>query len=98
MSALIEIEDLRTRIPLRSGTVHAVDGLSFEGGEPGLAPERLDGLVDHFLGVRPRPHHAATTAYQERHRDHCSDNSSHGCIAFVQSSVDETARRSHRDP
>ena len=30
MAALLEVEDLKTRIPLRSGTVHAVDGLSFE--------------------------------------------------------------------
>jgi oligopeptide/dipeptide ABC transporter ATP-binding protein len=30
MAALIEVEDLKTRIPLRSGTVHAVDGLSFD--------------------------------------------------------------------
>jgi oligopeptide/dipeptide ABC transporter ATP-binding protein len=30
MAKLLEVEDLRTRIRLRSGTVHAVDGLSFE--------------------------------------------------------------------
>jgi peptide/nickel transport system ATP-binding protein len=30
MAPLLQVEDLRTRIPLRSGTVHAVDGLSFE--------------------------------------------------------------------
>ncbi len=30
MAPLIEVVDLKTRIPLRSGTVHAVDGLSFE--------------------------------------------------------------------
>jgi len=30
MAALLEVEDLKTRIPLRRGTVHAVDGLSFE--------------------------------------------------------------------
>src|ERR1700685_827933 len=30
MAALIEIEDLKTRIPLRSGVVHAVDGLTFD--------------------------------------------------------------------
>ncbi len=30
MSRLLEVEDLRTRIRLRSGTVRAVDGLSFE--------------------------------------------------------------------
>ena len=30
MARLLEVEDLRTRIKLRSGTVHAVDGLSFE--------------------------------------------------------------------
>ncbi len=30
MAALLEVEDLKTLIPLRSGTVHAVDGLSFE--------------------------------------------------------------------
>jgi peptide/nickel transport system ATP-binding protein len=30
MGRLLEVEDLRTRIKLRSGTVHAVDGLSFE--------------------------------------------------------------------
>ncbi len=30
MARLLEVDDLRTRIKLRSGTVHAVDGLSFE--------------------------------------------------------------------
>src|SRR5580704_15833542 len=30
MAKLLEVEDLRTRIGLRSGTVHAVDGLSFD--------------------------------------------------------------------
>jgi oligopeptide/dipeptide ABC transporter ATP-binding protein len=30
MTRLLEIEDLKTQIRLRSGTVHAVDGLSFE--------------------------------------------------------------------
>jgi oligopeptide/dipeptide ABC transporter ATP-binding protein len=30
MGKLIEVVDLKTRIPLRSGTVHAVDGLSFD--------------------------------------------------------------------
>jgi peptide/nickel transport system ATP-binding protein len=30
VARLLEVEDLRTRIKLRSGTVHAVDGLSFE--------------------------------------------------------------------
>ncbi len=30
MGTLIEVVDLKTRIPLRSGTVHAVDGLSFD--------------------------------------------------------------------
>src|SRR5438105_2102196 len=30
MAKLLEVEGLRTRIRLRSGTVHAVDGLSFE--------------------------------------------------------------------
>lgn len=30
MARLLEVEDLRTQIKLRSGTVHAVDGLSFE--------------------------------------------------------------------
>src|ERR1700744_3175359 len=30
MGRLLEVEDLRTKIRLRSGTVHAVDGLSFE--------------------------------------------------------------------
>ena len=30
MARLLEVDDLRTRIRLRSGTVHAVDGLSFE--------------------------------------------------------------------
>ncbi len=30
MASLLEVEDLNTRIKLRSGTVHAVDGLSFE--------------------------------------------------------------------
>jgi peptide/nickel transport system ATP-binding protein len=34
VAPLIEIVDLKTRIPLRSGVVHAVDGLSFEV-EPG---------------------------------------------------------------
>ncbi|HUA71053.1 MAG TPA: oligopeptide/dipeptide ABC transporter ATP-binding protein, partial [Solirubrobacteraceae bacterium] len=35
MARLLEVDDLKTRIRLRSGTVHAVDGLSFdvEGGE-----------------------------------------------------------------
>jgi peptide/nickel transport system ATP-binding protein len=30
MAQLLEVQDLRTRIKLRSGTVHAVDGLSFD--------------------------------------------------------------------
>ncbi len=30
MARLLEVDDLRTQIKLRSGTVHAVDGLSFE--------------------------------------------------------------------
>jgi peptide/nickel transport system ATP-binding protein len=30
MAALIEVDDLKTRIPLRSGIVHAVDGLTFD--------------------------------------------------------------------
>jgi peptide/nickel transport system ATP-binding protein len=30
MGTLLEVVDLKTRIPLRSGTVHAVDGLSFD--------------------------------------------------------------------
>ena len=30
MARLLEVDDLKTRIKLRSGTVHAVDGLSFE--------------------------------------------------------------------
>ena len=30
MGHLLSVDDLRTRIKLRSGTVHAVDGLSFE--------------------------------------------------------------------
>jgi peptide/nickel transport system ATP-binding protein len=30
VGTLIEVVDLKTRIPLRSGTVHAVDGLSFD--------------------------------------------------------------------
>jgi peptide/nickel transport system ATP-binding protein len=30
LASLLEVEDLRTQIKLRSGTVHAVDGLSFE--------------------------------------------------------------------
>ncbi|HSC03849.1 MAG TPA: ABC transporter ATP-binding protein [Solirubrobacteraceae bacterium] len=30
MARLLEVQDLRTRIKLRSGTVHAVDGLSFD--------------------------------------------------------------------
>ena len=30
MALLLEVDDLKTRIRLRSGTVHAVDGLSFD--------------------------------------------------------------------
>ena len=30
MTRLLEVEDLKTQIKLRRGTVHAVDGLSFE--------------------------------------------------------------------
>src|SRR5947209_7866039 len=64
--AILEVRDLRVEIPLSRGTVHAVDGATFE-----LAPGEALGLVGEsgsgksmtlraILGLLPRPGHIAS--------------------------------------